>query len=340
MKRRVIWTVGTLLVIALRDRHGGRGAPASRAGKQDADCARHAGRAEADGALDRRAARRPDDDARRATGRRHAAHRDARADRRRGQVGRRRDGVRPGRSAVRARTGAVRAGGSRADHREDEGGCHRAGRRRIRWPCSRRGSTCAAPSWTCRATSSYSPIDAQKNALSLEEAKRRLAQLEEDVKSRTVTNQASLAVSRGAAQQGAALDAARPAGHRQPRHARAHRRRRVAQGEPRRVRRLLLLRHGAAGVPPGGFGLAGPSGRGRHRVGQDGSAREGRRDRPREPHRRDSPPPSTSTRCRDRRSKDASGRCPSWPPARTGSNPPASTGISTSRFSSTSPTRG
>ena len=38
------------------------------------------------------------------------------------------------------------------------------------------------------------PIDAQKNVLSLEEARRRLAQLEEDVKSRAATSQASLAV--------------------------------------------------------------------------------------------------------------------------------------------------
>ena len=37
-------------------------------------------------------------------------------------------------------------------------------------------------------------IDAKKNLLTLEEAKRRLAQLEEDVKSRAATNQASLAV--------------------------------------------------------------------------------------------------------------------------------------------------
>jgi HlyD family secretion protein len=37
-------------------------------------------------------------------------------------------------------------------------------------------------------------IQAQKNVLSLEEAKRRLAQLEDDVKSRAVTNRASLAV--------------------------------------------------------------------------------------------------------------------------------------------------
>jgi multidrug efflux pump subunit AcrA (membrane-fusion protein) len=39
-----------------------------------------------------------------------------------------------------------------------------------------------------------SPVEAQKNVLSLEEAKRRLAQLEEDVKSRAATNKASLAV--------------------------------------------------------------------------------------------------------------------------------------------------
>lgn len=39
-----------------------------------------------------------------------------------------------------------------------------------------------------------SPIEAEKNALSLEEAKRRLAQLELDVKSRAITNQASMQV--------------------------------------------------------------------------------------------------------------------------------------------------
>jgi HlyD family secretion protein len=39
-----------------------------------------------------------------------------------------------------------------------------------------------------------SPIDAQKNQLTLEEARRRLAQLEDDVKSRVVTSQASMQV--------------------------------------------------------------------------------------------------------------------------------------------------
>ena len=37
-------------------------------------------------------------------------------------------------------------------------------------------------------------IEAQKNLLSLEEARRRLAQLEQDVKSRADTNEAALAV--------------------------------------------------------------------------------------------------------------------------------------------------
>ena len=60
--------------------------------------------------------------------------------------------------------------------------------------CSRRGSTCAAPSWTCRATSSSARSMRRRTSLSLEEARRRLAQLEEDVKSRAATNQASLAV--------------------------------------------------------------------------------------------------------------------------------------------------
>ena len=46
-------------------------------------------------------------------------------------------------------------------------------------------------------------VEAQKNVLSLEEAKRRLAQLEEDVKSRAATNQALARRRSGEAQQGA-----------------------------------------------------------------------------------------------------------------------------------------
>ena len=55
-------------------------------------------------------------------------------------------------------------------------------------------------------------IDAQKNVLSLEEARRRLAQLQEDVKSRAATNDASLAVALEKRNEGAARDAARAAG--------------------------------------------------------------------------------------------------------------------------------
>ena len=59
-------------------------------------------------------------------------------------------------------------------------------------------------------------VTAQKNVLSLEEAQRRLAQLNEDVKSRAANNQASMAVVAGEAPEGDARHAARAAGHRQP----------------------------------------------------------------------------------------------------------------------------
>ena len=130
-----------------------------------------------------------------------------------------------------------------------------------------------------------SPIDAQKNVLSLEEAKRRLAQLEEDVKSRSVTSQASMQVveeKRNKARDG---DAAGAAGDRQPGAEGAGRRRRLGQGEPRCLRRHVLLRHGAAGIPRRGFGLAGTAGARRDRGGPDGAAGEDRRERPQQPGR-------------------------------------------------------
>ena len=77
-------------------------------------------------------------------------------------------------------------------------------------------------------------IDAQKNVLTLEEAKRRLAQLEEDVKSRAATNQASLAVVQEKRNKALLGDAARAADHRQPGPEGADRRHRLGQGEPRR----------------------------------------------------------------------------------------------------------
>ena len=53
----------------------------------------------------------------------------------------------------------------------------------------------------------------------------------------------------------------------------------------------------------GRLGLAGPAGRRRHRVGQDGGAREDRRKRSRQPHCRPARVGRTSTRCRARRSR-------------------------------------
>ena len=71
-------------------------------------------------------------------------------------------------------------------------------------------------------------VDAQKNILSHEEARRRLAQLLEDVKSRAATNQASLAVVQEKRTKAQLRDAARPAGDRQPLNARAPRKRDTA----------------------------------------------------------------------------------------------------------------
>ena len=130
----------------------------------------------------------------------------------------------------------------------------------------------------------------------------------EDVKSRAATNQASLAVVAGEAQQGAARDAARAAGHRQPRDQGAVRRRRLGQGKPRRVGRHDLLGHGAARVSRGRSDLAGPSGR------PTSSSRAAWRCAPRSTRAiaptwsTGRPRSSRSTRCRARRSTRRSAR--------------------------------
>ena len=57
----------------------------------------------------------------------------------------------------------------------------------------------------------------------------------------------------------------------------------VAVERKPRCRRRIFLRPGAAGVPPGGHDLVGARHRRRHRDRQDGSAGEDQRDRPRQP---------------------------------------------------------
>ena len=124
-------------------------------------------------------------------------------------------------------------------------------------------------------------LDAQKNVLSLEEARGALAQLQEDVKSRAATNQRVAGGRAGEADQGAARDAARAAGHRQPGDQGAVRRRRLAQGKPGRGRRDDLLGHGPARIPRRRSDMAWTSGRRRDRVRPDGGASQGRRERSR-----------------------------------------------------------
>ena len=93
----------------------------------------------------------------------------------------------------------------------------------------------------------------------------------------------------------------------------------VAQGKPRRVGRHDLLGHGAARVPRRRSDLAGPAGGGRHRVRAHGSAREDRRERSPQPRRPDSRRSSRSMRCRARSSRRGSASCRGWPAAPTSS---------------------
>ena len=91
-------------------------------------------------------------------------------------------------------------------------------------------------------------VEAKKNVLTLEEARRRLAQLEEDVKSRAATNQASLAVVQEKRNKAVLGHAARPAAHRQPDPESADGRYRRDQGKPRR-HQLLRPGDGDSRVP-------------------------------------------------------------------------------------------
>ena len=58
---------------------------------------------------------------------------------------------------------------------------------------------CAAPNWPCRRTRCTDLIDAKKNLLALEQAKRAVTQLETDVAMRKAQNDSMLAVSRNSA---------------------------------------------------------------------------------------------------------------------------------------------
>ena len=125
----------------------------------------------------------------------------------------------------------------KADARRAEG----AGRRRA---ADGAGSTSAAPSSMRWPTSSSRRSTPRRTSCRWRRRSRRLAQLEEDVKSRAATEPGIAGRRRGEAQQGDDVDAAGAAGHRQPGAAGAARRRGFGEGKSRRRRRILLHRHG------------------------------------------------------------------------------------------------
>ena len=298
------------------------------------------GTAEGHSPRDRRAARRPHDHARHPARRRHAAHR-AHADQRAcrskgGEIG---DGVRSRRSAIRARAGEVRARRSRAGNREDE-----------------------APTPTCRRaqddvallTARFDVRAAELDAIG-QRVHRRDRRAEERAVARGSAAPARAARRgrqvargdqpgvarrrRGETQQGPAVDAARAAADRQPGAQGADRRHRVGQGEPRRPQHDLRpgmvipeYREGDSVWP--GRPVADVI-----EVGQDGSARQGRRERSRQPDdRRDGGGLRRHAAGRDVQGA-ASARCRASRTARSSSRARASRGSSTSSSSSTSPTR-
>ena len=181
-------------------------------------------------------------------------------------------------------------------------------------------------------------VEAQKNQLSLEEAKRRLAQLEEDVKSRAATNVASLAVVQEKRNK-AVMGMQRAQQQIESLVLRAPMDGTVSvEGEPRRPDDVRA-RHGDSRVPPGRLGVA-RAGRSR-----TSSSRARWRSAPRSPRataptsRQVSPPPSTSTRCPARSSSSASARCLGWRRGRSGTRARPSRGCSTSASSSIRPIR-
>ena len=93
-RRRYLWPAIGLVVVGDRRRRRLRRAASARTREHRADGARHQGAAQGHRPRQRRASRRPDDDARDAAGRRHAAHRSDEDDRHAGQERRDRHGVR------------------------------------------------------------------------------------------------------------------------------------------------------------------------------------------------------------------------------------------------------
>ena len=151
------------------------------------------------------------------------------------------------------------------------------------WTCSPRITTSAAASSTSPANEFISAIDAQKNVLTLEEAR---PAPDAARTGREVADGHNERGARGGAreeQQGRALDEARTDHHRQPDCEVAPRRRRRRQGQPRRRQDFFF---GGMVLPEyreGDTTFSGTHVADVIEAGKDGGAREGHRDRPRQP---------------------------------------------------------
>ena len=128
-----------------------------------------------------------------------------------------------------------------------------------------------------------SAIDAKKNLLNLEEARRRLKQLESDIKSRQAQAQAELAVFDENREQEHDRRGARKAAHRAGQGALAHD---GPGGRQAESQRLLHVRAADAGYPRRRHALAGYAGGGCARSFRAGSDGQSRRTRPRQSARR------------------------------------------------------
>ncbi len=223
------------------------------------DRARHEGPAQPDRARDGRAARGPHNDNRDASGRRHAAHRQADSDGHLGQGRRDRRRVRSGGPSVRAGAGEVRGRGGRTGDRQDEGGCapSQAAQDQVTLLTARFDVRRAELDTTGQRVRRRHRGEEEPALAGRGEAPAGTARGRREVARR---DESGVAGGRaGETQQGDARDAARAADDREPRRQGAARRRRVGETEHRCSRRHVFRGNGPAGVSRGRLDLAGPA---------------------------------------------------------------------------------
>ena len=205
--------------------------------------------------------------------------------------------IRSGRPAVRARAGQVGDGRGRAADRQDQGGQRRAGRRGRGRAAHRALRRPARRARHRGQRSDRRHRRAEERAHARGSAAQRLAQLEQDVKSRTATNEAALAVLRRA-------EATRRSWRCSARSRSSTAwwsRRRSTAWSPRRKTATPPAACSSSGrrcpsTAQGDTTFSGRADRRRDRDRPDGSARQDQRDRSRQPARPASSRPWSPTR--------------------------------------------